>query len=82
MSEEKTEEVQEAQQEKPGVRTLSVQEVFNQYPVDREKARDTIMMEMSSSLLRIAASLEALPQALLTISQKLDDLKRRVPGPG
>jgi hypothetical protein len=63
-------------------RSLSVEEVFNQYPVDREKARDVLLMEISSSLLKIAASMETLPQALLGITQKLENLKKRSMGPG
>ena len=74
MSEDQKEETKEETKEKP---KMSVQEVFGMYPIDREKARDVISMEISSCLLRIAASMEALPQALLTISQKLDNLLKK-----
>ena len=76
-----TKEVEDvAKEEGPPVRTLSVEEVMNQYPIDREKARDTIMVEISKSLMRIASSLEVLPQALLGISQKLENLSKKDEG--
>ena len=61
------------------LRTLSVEEVFNQYPVDRDKARDAVLMEMSKSLIRISASMDAIAQGLVAVSSHLaeaNSLKR------
>ena len=73
MSEEKIEKV-----EKKEIR-ISVEEIFSKYPVDRDRARDVILMEISSSLLRMAASLEAIPQTLLQINDKLEKMSRKRP---
>ena len=80
MSEKNKETIEKVLKEE--VKKHSVQEVFNQYPVDRDKARDVVLVEISSSLLRIAASMEALPQALLGITQKLENLNKKRIGPG
>ena len=53
------------------LRVLSVEEVFNQYPVDRDKARDAVLMEMSKSLIRISASMDAIVQGLVAINTHL-----------
>jgi len=61
------------------LRVLSVEEVFNQYPVDRDKARDAVLMEMSKSLIRISASMDAIAQGLVAVSSHLaeaNSLKR------
>jgi hypothetical protein len=70
------------EEKEPPVKNISINEVFSQYPIDRDKARDVLFMEISSSLLKIAQSLEALPQALLGISQKLENLNKKRVGPG
>ena len=75
-----TEDVQ-AKEEGPPVKNISIEEVLNQYPIDRDKARDVLLIEISKSLIRIASSLEVLPQALLGISQKLENLDKKRTGP-
>ena len=59
--------------EQPQGRNLSIEEVLNQYPVDREKARDVLLIEISKTLARISESLRAIPEALLLLGTKLDD---------
>lgn len=82
MSEEKlpkgqTIETQDPENVQEEAKKISVEEILGAYPLDREKCRDVILVEMSRSLLRIAASLEAIPQALLGINQKLEDIARK-----
>jgi hypothetical protein len=58
---EKKEEVQEEvkAEEKPKVSPpVSIQELVNAYPNDREKARDTLFMGIHNELNRIANALE------------------------
>ncbi len=71
-------------QEEQKPQQISVEKILNQYPLDRDKCRDVVMLEISKSLIRIAASLEAIPQALLGINKKIEDLSRkpRHIGPG
>jgi len=64
-----TKETEEKAEEK--LKVLSVEEVFNQYPVDRDKARDAVLMEMSKSLIRISASMDAIVQGLVAINTHL-----------
>ncbi len=63
--------------EKPEVKNISIQEVMSQYPIDREKARDVLLMEMSSSLIRISKSLEAMTQGLVATNTHLSEANRR-----
>jgi hypothetical protein len=57
--------------EKPEVKNISVEQVFSQYPIDRDKARDVLFMEISSSLLKISQSLEAINQGLVATNSHL-----------
>jgi hypothetical protein len=43
-------------QERP--RIVPVEEIINNYPIDREKIRDIIFLEISKNLTRIANSME------------------------
>jgi len=55
----KKEEVKEAVEEKAQAPPqLSVQEIINAYPNDREKARDTILAGIHNELNRIANAIE------------------------
>lgn len=69
-------EVKEAK-EQPQVRSLSIEEVLNQYPVDREKARDVLLIEISKTLVRISESLRAIPEAILLLSTKIEDERKK-----
>jgi len=53
------------------IQNISVQEILNNYPIDREKCRDVIRMEMSQSLVRIANSLEGISQGLIVANTHL-----------
>jgi hypothetical protein len=64
-------EAKEAPDKKPAPQNISIQEILGSYPIDRDKCRDVLLVEMSTSLRRIADSLEAIPQALLLISKEL-----------
>ena len=75
-----TEDVERVAKEAVAPKSLSVEDILNQYPIDREKVRDIVTLEISKSLTRIAASLEVLPQALLGITQKLENLSKRDEG--
>jgi hypothetical protein len=69
-NEEKTvEEV--APNEKPTPQNISVQEILSSYPIDREKCRDVILVEMSANIQRIANSLEAITQGLVAANSHL-----------
>ncbi len=62
-------------QEQPQPQKISVEQVLAGYPLDREKCRDVVVLEISKSLIRIATSLEALPQTLLLANKKLDEIR-------
>ena len=74
MADEKENKDQEEKQAPPQ-KTLSAEEVMSSYPVDREKARDAVLVELSKSLVRIASSMEAIPHALLQISDRIGKIK-------
>ena len=63
--------------EQPQGRNLSIEEVLNQYPVDREKARDVLLIEISKTLVRISESLRAIPEAILLLSTKIEDERKK-----
>ena len=46
--------------EQPEPQKISVEQILGIYPLDREKARDTIQLEMSRNLNRIANALEGI----------------------
>jgi hypothetical protein len=74
--EQKKEEVLDAA-EKPEVKNISVEQVFSQYPIDRDKARDVLFMEISSNILKIAKSLEAITQGLVATNSHLGKMSRK-----
>ena len=49
---------------------MSVEQVLNLYPIDREKARDVVMIDVSKNLLRIADSLDMMVKLKI---QKMGD---------
>ena len=63
--------------EQPQARSLSIEEVLNQYPVDREKARDVLLIEISKTLIKISESLRAIPEAILLLSTKIEDDRKK-----
>ena len=66
--------------EQPQVRSLSIEEVLNQYPVDREKARDVVLMEISKNLASIANSLSTITN--LKIKRAAERAEKPNPDPG
>jgi hypothetical protein len=62
--------------EQPETRNLSIEEVLGQYPVDRDRARDVVFLEISKNLFSIANSLKAIPEALLLLGKKIEDAKK------
>jgi hypothetical protein len=63
--------------EQPQQQTISVQDILNTYPIDRDKCRDVLMIEISGNLRRIANSLEGISQALIVANTHLSDLKNK-----
>ena len=59
---------QEGKEEITGV---SVEQILSAYPIDREKCRDVVLVEMSKTLARIAVSLEAISQGLIVANTHL-----------
>ncbi len=55
---------------------ISVEEFLGGYPLDREKCRDVILVEMSRNLGKIAQSLEAINQSLIVVNTHLDNIKK------
>jgi len=58
----------------PEVQNISVQQILSTYPIDREKCRDVVLVEMSSNILRIANSLEAITQGLVAANSHLSKM--------
>ena len=58
--------------------TISIQEIMNNYPIDRDKCRDVIMIENSAILRKISESLEAISQSLIVTNTHLNGLKTKV----
>jgi len=56
---------------------ISIQDILNSYPIDRDKCRDVILLEMSVNLKRIADSLEAVSQGLIVANTHLSSLTKR-----
>ena len=70
----KPEQPQEEQQE---VQQISVEQILNGYPLDRDKCRDVIFLDASRNLGRIAQSLEAISQALVVVNTNLANLAKK-----
>ena len=58
----------------PQPQAVSIQDILNTYPIDREKCRDVLMVEMSKSLIRIADSLEGISQGLIVANTHLSKM--------
>jgi hypothetical protein len=58
-------------------KTVSIQDILNGYPVDREKCRDVLMMEASRNIGRIADSLEAISQSLIVVNTHLSQMNKK-----
>ena len=58
-------------------KSISVQDILNNYPIDREKCRDVLMMEMSQNLVRIANSLEAITQGFIVVNTHLSQISKK-----
>ena len=61
----------------PQPQTISVQDILNTYPIDRDKCRDVVMLEISGNLRRIAAAMEGISQGLIVANTHLSDLKNK-----
>ena len=61
----------------PEVQNISVQQILSTYPIDREKCRDVVLVEMSSNILRIANSLEAITQGLVAANSHLSQISKK-----
>ena len=70
----KVEQPKEAQ--KP--QTISIQDILNTYPIDRDKCRDVVMLEISANLRKIADSLEGISQGLIVANTHLSDMKKQM----
>ena len=58
----------------PQPQAVSIQDILNTYPIDREKCRDVLIVEMSKSLMRIADSLEGITQGLIVVNTHLSKM--------
>lgn len=50
---------------------ISIQEILANYPIDRDKCRDVLFVEISKSLVQIAVSLEGISQGLIVANTHL-----------
>lgn len=64
-----TDDLKEEDVQKPEI--MSVEKVLGEYPIDREKCRDVILLQISNNLGRIANSLEAITQGLVAANTHL-----------
>lgn len=55
-----------------GPRIIPVEDIINNYPVDREKIRDVLLLEISKKLERIASSME---KFVLDAEERMKDEK-------
>jgi hypothetical protein len=58
-------------------KNISIQEILNTYPIDREKCRDVLLVEMSQSLVRIANSLEGISQGFIVANTHLSAMNSK-----
>lgn len=65
---------QKQQEEQQEVRSVSVQDILGQYPIDREKARDVLTVEISASLIKVASSLQAIQQSMVVLNSHLETM--------
>ena len=68
---------EDAKDETPQPQNISIQDILNTYPIDREKCRDVILVELSRSMLRIADSVEAMSQGLVVVNTHLSALVKK-----
>jgi hypothetical protein len=68
--EEKTE---ERQQE---VKPVSVEQILGNYPIDREKCRDVMILDISRALLKISNTLEGISQGLVALNSYMAENNR------
>ena len=54
--------------------SVSIEQILSSYPIDRDKCRDVIMVEMSKSLIKIANSLEGITQGLIVANTHLAEM--------
>ena len=52
---------------------ISVEEILGGYPLDRDKCRDVILLELSRNIGRIAQTLEAISQGLIVTNTRLEE---------
>ncbi len=57
--------------------SISIQDILNTYPIDRDKCRDVLLVEMSRSLGRVADTLEAMSQGLIVANTHLSALVKK-----
>jgi len=69
---------EDSKDEKPQPQSISIQDILNTYPIDRDKCRDVLMVEASGNIRRIADSLEGISQGLIVANTHLSDLKKLV----
>ena len=69
---------EDSKDEKPQPQSISIQDILNTYPIDRDKCRDVVMLEISGNLRRIADSLEGLSQGMIVANTHLSDMKKQM----
>ena len=58
-------------------KSVSIQEILSSYPIDREKCRDVVLVEMSTNIRRIADSLDAITQGLVAANSHLSQISKK-----
>ena len=57
--------------------SISIQDILNTYPIDRDKCRDVLLVEVSKNLVRIADSLEGISQGLIVANTHLSAMNKK-----
>ena len=65
----------EGQEQQP-VQSVSIQDILSTYPIDRDKCRDVLLVEMSRNMTRIADSLEAVSQGIIVLNTHLSKMAK------
>jgi len=57
----------------PQPQSVSLQDILSTYPIDRDKCRDVLLVEISKNLTRIADSMEGISQGLIVANTHLSE---------
>lgn len=73
-----TGEATEVEKDKPAAapQSISIQDILNTYPIDRDKCRDVLLVEISKNMGRLAESIEAISQSLVVVNTHLSQANK------